>query len=108
MKYQHQQLAAGRWQTLSFCEQMANIGSEIGRTIKWANKNKQELSERAFVRGLELLDLTISDKRNVLRLKELLRLREVLADYFVFDNEYKSTDLSWQKYFLPFNFAARI
>jgi len=62
----------------------------------------------AFERALELLDLTISDSKNIKRLKELLRLRETLADYFAFENEYKSTDKSWQNYFYAFNFAARI
>ncbi|KAF0133821.1 MAG: Uncharacterized protein FD145_1031, partial [Candidatus Saganbacteria bacterium] len=64
--------------------------------------------KHAFERALELLDLTISDKKNISRLRELLRVREVLADYFVFDNTYNSTDESWQKYFLQFNYAARL
>lgn len=29
----HRELAAGRWYTLSLVEQMANIGSEIERTM---------------------------------------------------------------------------
>ena len=62
----------------------------------------------AFERALELLDLTIEDKKNRLRLKELLRLREVLADYFQFDNIYNSTDKKWQSYFYAFNYAAAI
>jgi hypothetical protein len=95
------------WFKLSFIEQMANLGSEIERTIIWQKKNK-EYSKKAFERALELLDLTIADSKNIKRLKELLRLREILVDYFVFDNEYHSTNKSWQKYFYAFNFAARI
>ncbi len=60
MKYQHKQLASGKWEKLTFLEQMANIGSEVGRTITWKNKNRQEYSDRAFERALELLHLTIS------------------------------------------------
>ena len=30
---QHKELAAGRWKKLSFCEQMANIGSEVERAL---------------------------------------------------------------------------
>lgn len=108
MNYQHQQLAAGRWKELSFFEQMANVGSEVERTISWRRKNNPEYSQRAFERTLELLDLTITDSKNKKRLKELLRVRETLADYFAFDNIYKSTDENWQNYFLAFNFAARI
>jgi hypothetical protein len=106
-KYQHKNLAAGRWQSLSFFEQMANVGSEVERTIKWKEKGNAEYSWMALERGLELLDLTIGDAKNKTKLRELTRLREVLSDYFAFDNEYQSQDASLQKYFYAFNFAAR-
>ena len=107
MTLTHKQLAAGRWQELTFVEQMANIGSEIERTISWKRKGNAEYSRLAFERSLELLDLTISDGKNISKLKEITRVRESLADHFVFDNSYSSTDESWQKYFYFFNFAAR-
>lgn len=108
MEIQHKNLADGRWQELSFFEQMANIGSEVERTIKWKNKNNIEYSRMAFERALELLDLTIDSEKDRNHLRELLRLREILADYFFFENDYNSTDKSWQNYFYAFNFAARI
>jgi hypothetical protein len=107
MTYQHRELAAGRWYELSFFEQMANVGAEIGRTISWKDKNRPDYSRRAFERALELLDLTINDPRNRSRLRELLRVREALADCYVFDNSYQSSDEAWQRYFYPFQFAAR-
>jgi hypothetical protein len=107
MNYQHQELASGRWAQMTFLEQMANVGSEVERTIKWKEKNNPAFSRRAFERTLELLDLTISDEKNRKRLRELVRIREVLADFFVFENEYKSTNEAWQKYFLAFGVAAR-
>jgi hypothetical protein len=108
MEIQHKELASGRWNSLSFCEQMANVGSEVERAITWRNRNNPEYSRLAFERALELLDLTIAGIRSKSQLRELLRLREVLADYFVFDDAYGSTDKSWQKYFLAFNYAARV
>lgn len=108
MEIQHKNLAAGRWGELSFFEQMANVGSEVERALKWREKNNPEYSRMAFERALELLDLTIEDQKNSTRLKELLRLREVLADYFAFENEYNSTEKSWRNYFYAFNFAARV
>ena len=107
MNYQHKQLAAGRWMTMSFVEQMANVGSEIERSIRWKNKDNREYSLMAFERALELLDLTTADLKNKHHLKELLRVREMLSDYFVFNNEYHSDDKAWQNYFYSFNFAAR-
>ncbi len=108
MEIQHKEMATGRWFKMTFFEQMANIGSEVERAILWKEKNNPEYSRIAFERALELLDLTINDKRNVKRLKELLRVREALVDYFIFSNDYKSSDKLWRGYFLPFNWAARL
>ncbi|MFA5777583.1 MAG: hypothetical protein WC906_04040 [Parcubacteria group bacterium] len=107
MNYQHKNLAEGRWNSLSFLEQMANVGSEVERALKWKEKSNAEYSQLAFDRALELLDLTISDEKNRLRLKEILRLREMLADYFVFSNAYNSAGKNFQNYFYSFTFAAR-
>jgi len=107
MNIQHKDLAGGRWNSLSFCEQMANIGSEVERAIQWRKKENAHYSHMAFERALELLDLTVADEKNKKRLKELLRLRETLADYFAFENVYQSSDRSFQNYFYAFTFAAR-
>lgn len=106
--YHHKELARGRWFTLSFFEQMANVGGEVERAIKWRQKN-HEYYRLACDRTLELTDLTIADKRNHdrPRLKELIRLREVLADYFYFGNIYGSTDQKWRNYFEAFAYAAK-
>ena len=107
MEHQHKNLAGGRWQTLTFFEQMANVGSEVERAIKWRNKGNAEYGRMAFERAFELLDLTIGNETSRSRLKELARVREILADYFAFDNSYGSSDEKWQRYFYAFNFAAR-
>ncbi len=109
LNYQHKELANGRWNEFNFFQQMANVGSEVIRAINWRERNK-EYSMMAVDRALELLDLTIQDKKNQqkYRLNELLRLREFLADYFYFDNVYKSTDVNFNNYFLAFNYAANV
>jgi len=106
MNYQHKELAAGRWQELSFLEQMANIGSEVERVINWKEKRDDNYSWAAFERALELLDLTIADPKNKTRLRELCRIREVFADYFAADNSYQSTAEQWRRYFDAFGYAA--
>ena len=107
MTIQHRELAAGRWKTFSFAEQMAHVGSEIERAIAWEAKGRQDFSRRAFERALELLDLTIEDTKTRARLRELLRVREALADHFVFDNSYKSTHDDWRRYFRFFLLSSR-
>jgi hypothetical protein len=104
----HAELTDARWRALSLVEQLANVGSEVERTIKWARKERSEQSTNALYRGLELLDLTIGDPRHRKRLKELTRLREVLLDYFVGPNEFGSSDALWHGYFHAFGMAAAL
>lgn len=106
MIFQHKELSQGRWEKLSFFEQMANIGSEVERAINWRNKKDEKYSQMAFERALELIDLTIADNKNRKRLRELTRVREVLADYFVCGNQYSSSDDSWKNYFYVFGFSS--
>ncbi len=104
----HKSLADGRWQNMTFLEQMANIGSEVERAIRWKSRKNDAYFNRAVDRMLELIDLTAADPSNRKRLRELMRVRESLVDYLLYDNEYRSTDTMWTKYFTSFTCAARI
>lgn len=104
----HKDLASGRWLTLSLMEQLANVGTDVARAIQWRNRSNTESSIQALERALELLDFTIADKKNKRQLRELVRVRATLADYFLGINEYSFTDESWQRYFFNFNYAAAI
>jgi len=103
----HKDLTKEKWFSLDFFMQMANIGAEVGRAINWRKKDKS-LSQSAIYRGLELLDLTIEDKKNKKKLKELCRLREIVSDYLCFDNIYKSTDTELNNYFILFGYASAL
>jgi hypothetical protein len=105
---QHPSLAAGRWQTLSLMEQLANVGSEVERALKWRERDNLEYSRLGFLRALELLELTLADPRHRRRLKELTRVREALLDFFLGDNEFRSTAKSWRNYFYSFAYAAAL
>lgn len=104
----HKDLASGRWFTLSLVEQLANVGSDVERTIQWKKKGNIDFADKAFDRVLELIDFTIADPKNKKRLKEVVRARELLVDYFMYDNLYQSSDEQWQKYFYDFAYAAAI
>lgn len=104
----HKDLTSERWFRLSMLEQLANIGTDIERTIQWRKRGDLQASNAAFDRALELMDLTIADPKNRKRLKEVCRARYMLVDYFMYDNEYNSTDEQWQNYFYQFNYAAAI
>ncbi len=95
--------ADGRWAAMSFAQQMGNIGSEVSRACKWKEKHRPEMMEKAFYRGLELLDLTIALSHGS-RLRELLRAREVMCDFFAGDNVYQSTTRQMKQYYDVFAF----
>lgn len=106
MTLYHRTLTPTRWAKLSLFEQLANVGSEVERSILWKNKDNLEYSRLAFFRGLELLDLTLGTTKSGARLKELARLRETLVDYFFGSNQYRSSDRLWRDYFSAFHYAA--
>ena len=77
-----------RWSRMSLREQMANIGSEVGRSAKWISKDKPQMAEGAFLRALDLIDLTIKTSRSGLDsrpalLKELCRCRELYCGAYL-------------------------
>jgi hypothetical protein len=94
-----------KWFQLSSIEQMANIGAEVGRAINWKKKGEKNLSLNALFRALDLIDASVADKKNKNRLKEFLRTREILVDYFVGKNIYQTSESQLEKYFYYFNLA---
>ena len=105
----HTGLTLERWSKFSVFEQLANVGTDIARVIQGKKQGDSHYSEKAFERAMELLDLTIADSKNKgTVLKELVRVREALKDYFVYDNEYRTSEEFWQQYFYDFNYAAAI
>ncbi|MFP4472397.1 MAG: hypothetical protein ACLFPX_00810 [Candidatus Omnitrophota bacterium] len=107
MIYQHKELAQGRWAELSVSEQLANIGSEVSRALRWQEKKNLPYRDRAVYRALELIDLSLAQDQTLPRRRELARMRETLVDYFCEDNCYRSTADSWRKYFDHFAYYAR-
>jgi hypothetical protein len=101
-------LAEGRWFEFSLVEQLANVGCDVDRVIRWKSKGNIVYSDDALKRALDLLDLTIQDPKNKKRLRELGRMRELLKDYFMGDNSYAYSDNVWHKYFMDYNYMAAL
>ena len=106
----HKGLTLEKWCKSSLNEQLANVGCDVSRAIKGRNSGDLEFSQQSFLRALELLSLTILDPKHKGKgsLKELLRVREALIDYFMFYNDYKTDDVFWDNYFLNFNYMHAI
>ena len=106
----HEGLTPERWFKFSIFEQMANIGCDVDRAVRWRNKGELDRFQGAFDRAMELLDLTIADPKNRGgALKELARMREFLKDYFLCGNHYKVLDDTFlYNYFFDFSYAAAL
>lgn len=105
MNTQHKDLAAGKWLLMSLAEQMGNIGSEIHRLVL----AKDDIGRRdaALDRCIELIDLTLADRRWVKGYKEIARVREVLCDIYFGDNQYQTSIEDLDEYFFQFALIAR-
>ncbi|NQV03760.1 MAG: hypothetical protein HQ542_14010 [Bacteroidia bacterium] len=91
-----------RWNQLTILEQLGNIGSEVGRTLK--SKQRGQDFEPALIRALDLFDATIEllVSKKSYRLKEVLRAR----DQFL-QSIYVKEDYTIEQYFMQFAIAAR-
>lgn len=85
----HKELTAEKWAVLPMEKQILNIASELTRAKNWQNKN-QEYFSNSLDRAIELIDFSISDRKqwHDNKLKELLRLREWLGQFY-FSNSNK-------------------
>lgn len=106
MTFQHKNLTDERWQKLSLAEQLGNVGSETSRALKWRGKD-DALYQGALQRAFELIDFTLADFRWRGRLKEIMRLREILADAMFGGKTYASRIEDIDRYLFQFAFAAR-
>lgn len=95
---------AERWMKLSLAQQLGHIGSELSRARHWESRRDPVSRDNSLVRALELLDLTLDDRRFSARLKEPARLREVVADWLCGKKSYDISPETLEAYFIPFAF----
>jgi len=91
-----------KWYKMSLAEQMGNIGSEVFRLINLKERGDLKSAQSSFIRTLELIDLTIEDERWKGRLFEILRLREIICNFYLDKNIYNVPVENLKKYFIPF------
>ncbi len=96
-----------RWQKFNFYQQTGNIASELSRAINFRKQKDIKHMDASLWRLLELVDLTIEDKKNNKRLRELCRFKEVLSDWYCKTNIYDVNPESLLNYSLNFAMLAR-
>lgn len=98
---------APRWATFSLLEQMGNIGSEVGRSIRAHASGNATRFDGALARALELFDLTASDSRWAgPRRREILRAREEFCRLFFDETVSPDSATGLERYFTHFASAA--
>ena len=97
------------WNKLSLFEQLGNVSSEVGRSIKAHRSGKTSRESGAIDRALDLIDATVAcliDKKDIPRAREVLRSREEYCRLF-FDDTFDEDADAIEKYFMQFALAAR-
>ena len=88
-------------------EQLANVGSEVDRTIRAHAAASTTRFDNALARALELFDLTAADVRwRGPRRREILRAREEFCRLFFDTSSAPQSAPGLQRYFLHFAVAA--
>jgi len=90
------------WKSHSLVWQLANIGSEVSRSIR--NIGKPARFQGAYERALELFDITIEyavESETPARVREVCRAREEFCDFFN-GNSFKTDPVRMQQYYDQF------
>ena len=91
-----------KWSRFSLAQQLGNVGSELARARYWEEKNDFKSRNNALERALELIDLTLEDKRWQMRLKEIARLRELVSDWLLGQKTYEVIPSALEDYCTTF------
>ena len=79
----HKNLKPERWGKFSVRQRELMIANELNRAKNWIEKNDLEEVNNCYERALELLDLTVEITKSGNRLKEYLRLREMIGKLYI-------------------------
>ncbi|MDO8512437.1 MAG: hypothetical protein Q7S57_04135 [bacterium] len=106
--FQHAELAAGRWFTMTIAEQLGNIGSDYERALRWKEKGEEKMFTSAFNRTLELIDLTLNDPRLTMeRKREIARMRDEVRRELLDKEQNSTSSQGLKRYFLNMALLAR-
>jgi hypothetical protein len=75
-----------KWASKPYSYQLLNIVSELSRAQHWIKENESDYLLRSLERAFELIDLTVASNQGAKPLRDLLRLREEFAGYYLGTN----------------------
>jgi|SRR3989344_4016605 len=102
----HTHLTQKKWDALGKTAQILNIASELTRAKNWIEKENNGYAGQSITRTLELIDLTVQcyvEQREYAPLREILLLREAVANLYVRGNDLRDTPENLLKAVLAFD-----
>jgi hypothetical protein len=99
----HKNLTQEKWDELSRDKQILNVAAELIRAKNMLAKERNEHFLNCLERALELIDLIINNKKWYSGLKEILRFREVLGEFYIGSNKSLNDLAKLIRIFLSFN-----
>lgn len=99
-----------RWAKLDIFNQMGNIYSEVGRSIKTRGRPDTQEHDQAVARTIDLFDATIETLVNAksAKAKEVLLAKEQFLEVIADDAATQESVQSLDRYFMQFAVAARL
>lgn len=92
-----------RWERFTLSEQLANVGSEVERTLRAHRATQHARFDNALARALTLFDLTAADSRwRGPQRREVLRAREEFCRLFFDPDVSPDSAAGLSRYFLAF------
>jgi hypothetical protein len=79
----HKTLSFEKWSVFPFSRQVLMIANELNRAGVWIGKGDLLEAKLCYERALELIWLTVPGIKNARKLREMLRLRGVLASRYL-------------------------
>lgn len=104
------QVDRGAWSRMTIFEQMGNIGSEVGRSIKAKRAGDDISFQGALRRALDLFDATVDGlvAQKSIRAREVLRAKDQYLQLFFGDEGALIDAPKLENYFTQFAMAARL
>jgi hypothetical protein len=95
----HPGMTVEKWAAKPYSYQLLNVASELSRARHWIKERETENLHHSLDRALELIDFTVTSNQGTKPLRDLLRLREELAGYYLgIHQEYERFSLLLKKF----------
>lgn len=91
-----------RWFEMPVWMQISNIGSEVERAIKWKKRGDEKKAANFCNKAIDFWRMSEADPKNKHRIREFQCAIDELADFFLGENLYQTTEETLTRYYDAF------